>query len=66
MKLLAPLFVAMIERWVKDFLKDAEIASKWEEFSKALQKKGVISANLKSDYERQLQEFETRGPGEGS
>jgi hypothetical protein len=62
MPLLAPLFIKAIEYWLSKKVKDAEVLYRWNLFIRVLETKGYISANLKSDYDRQLEELEKRSP----
>ncbi len=59
---LSPIIVALLDYWVKNYLEDIEIKYRWNLFKNTLEKKGLISGNLKHDYERQLEELKKRGP----
>jgi hypothetical protein len=58
----APLFIKAIDYWIEKKINDAEVAYRWQLFKNTMQNKGFISGQLKSDYDRQLQELEKRGP----
>lgn len=65
-----PIAIRLIGYFIDRSVKDAEIKGRWLDFVLAMQAKGIISAKLRDDYQRQRDEldqlFKNEKPNSGS